>query len=159
MYGFHYERGYPFMSEWENIGKLRMRFLGRAWLAWLLTACILLLFFSFLVSRTSASEQTLAYLSSALCFLAACAAGRQAAREQKSGVLICGVLCAASLVAVLLLCGFLIDRDSMSSDSVLSLVTLSFAGALFGSVFLSGRTRQRPRHKAFSERGNRKQKR
>lgn len=147
------------MSEWESIGKLRLHFLGRAWLAWLLTVCILLLVFSFLVSRTSASEQTLAYLSSALCFLAACAAGRQAARGLKCGTLLCGALCAASLVAVLLLCGFLIDRDKMSSDSVLSLVTLSFAGALFGSVFLSGRIRQRPRRKAFSGYGSRKQRR
>ena len=83
MYGFHYKRGVSIMSETENPGKLRLGFLKNAFLAWSITIAVLLPLLSFLLVHFSATERTMGYVSSALSFLAAAAAGARAARGQK----------------------------------------------------------------------------
>ena len=144
------------MSELDNFGKLRPGVLKDTWLAWLVTAAALLPLFSFFLDRFSATERTLGFVSSALIFFTACAAGKRAAGGLMRSPLLCGVLCAASLVLPLLLCGFLIDRSSFSSDSILSLVSMSFAGALFGSVILGGHGKPMRRHTRLDPRGRKR---
>ena len=134
------------MSELDNPGKLGLLFLKRVWLAWLITCVVLLAVFSFVLSRKEVPERALGWLSSVLSFLAACSAGRQVAR-MKLNPFVGGLLCALTLVGPLLLCGLLIDQKSLSSDSVLSLVSLSFSGALVGSVFL-GKNENKRKHKS-----------
>ena len=146
------------MSEWENPGKNWLRAWGRAWLIWLLTSVALLAFFSLIISRTAAPERAMAYFSSALCFLAACAAGQQVAKEQTAAPLFCGAICTVFLVLPLLLCGVLIDRKSMSSDSIMSLISFSLAGALFGSILLGGHHKKRKRgHVSFGQHAGKRQ--
>lgn len=145
------------MPAWENLAVFRPRALGKIWLAWLATAAFLLLLFSFALSRTATSEKALGYAGSVLSFAAACAAGVQSAKGRKGPPLVCGLLCAVSLVLPLLLCGVLIDRSSLSADSVMSLVSFSLAGALFGSVFLSGRAKKkRRRHAGLDPKGSKR---
>ena len=142
------------MSEREKAGMLRLRFMGKAWLAWLTTAAVLLPVCSLIICRTAATERMMTHLGSALVFLAACAAGMQAAKQMKSASLACGLLCACFLILPLLLCGFLIDSKSFSPQAALSVASLSFAGALFGSVVLSGRSPNgRRRHATVRMRG------
>ena len=126
------------MSEWEKQGSPWLRFLGKVWLSWIMSAAVLLPISSLIISRTPCSERAMAVICSVLSFLTACSAGRRGARDQKLNRLVCGFLCAAFIILPLLLCGLLIDRRALSPDSVLSLVSLSFAGSLFGSVFLGG---------------------
>ena len=145
------------MSELANPIRTGLLFWKRVWLAWLATVVVLLVLFIFVLSRTMASERMLAWLSSALSFLAACSAGRQAGKI-KLNPFLGGLLCAANLIGPLLLCGLLIDQKSLSSDSVLSLVSLSFSGALVGSVFLGKSVKKRRNQKPFLQqnRGRRK---
>ena len=138
------------MSELANPVKMGLFFWKRVWLAWLATAVVFLVLFSFVLSRTMASERMLAWLSSALSFLAACSAGRQAGKI-KLNPFLGGLLCAAILVGPLLLCGLLIDQKGLSSDSILSLVSLSFSGALVGSVFLGNSVKKRKNQKTFPQ--------
>ncbi len=145
------------MSEKENGDNLRFRVWGRVWLAWLVTALALLSLFSLFISRTATSEQTMAYISSAISFFAACAAGRRAVNGKRNPLL-CGLACSFLLLLPLLLCGFLVDHDRLSSDAVMSVVSLSTAGALFGSVFLGNGTQKRPgRHAGFRRKGRRRE--
>ena len=126
------------MSERESTRQLNLRYVGKIWLAWLAAAALLLLLSSFILSRTATSERTLACFSSAISFLAACAAGARVGKACKETPFLGGLLCAVFLIVPLLLCGFLVDHGRMNADSVLSLASLSLAGALVGSVFLSG---------------------
>ena len=145
------------MSEWEKQGRPWLSFLGRAWLGWLTAAAVLLPLGSLIISRTPCSERGMAVTGSALSFMTACAAGMRSAREQKLNAFVCGLLCAGFLVLPLLLCGALIDRDAVSSDAVLSLVSMSTAGAVAGSVLLGGqRKRPRRRHTAPRPQGRKK---
>ena len=147
------------MSEREKPGILNLHFIGKAWLVWLATAAVLLPVCSLLICRTSASERTMAHLGSALVFVAACAAGMQAMKQAKGAPLIGGLLCACFLVLPLLLCGFLIDSDGLSTRSALSVASLSFAGALFGSVILCGHSSKGHRRHAAVRPQERKGKR
>ena len=126
-------------------------------IACILTAAVLLPLFSLFLVHSSATERMMGYVSSALSFLTAAAAGARAARTQKTAPLLCGILCAAFLTLLLLLCGLLLDRKSISSDSVLSLASMSFAGALFGSVVFGGRMRKTGRrHARFHPHGDKR---
>ncbi len=142
------------MSERGRQGGL-LRGLGEIWLSWLITAIILLFLFSFIISKTAFSQHAMGYAASALSFGAACAAGAKASKGQTAAPLVSGLLCAAGLLIPLLLCGLLIDYTKLSSDSVLSLVSLSFAGAVFGSVFFGGHLRRKSsKRSSFSRKKN-----
>lgn len=139
------------MMDKENAGYLSLRFCTRVWFAWLLTAMVLLALFSLFISQTATSEQTMAYISSAISFFSACGAGRYAAKKKKGSSLLRGLVCAVMIVFPLMLCGLLIDREKLSSDAVLSVVSLSVAGSLFGSVFLGFQRKERSRRHSVSK--------
>ena len=140
------------MLDKENTGVLSLRVWGNVWLAWFLTALLLLSLFSLFISQTATSEQTMAYISSAISFFAACAAGRSAEIESRRPPLLIGLVCSLMITLPLLLCGFLFARERLSSDAVLSVVSLSVAGALFGSVFLGFQTKKRPHRHSSTRR-------
>ena len=126
------------MSGKENSAQSFALTLGRGLSTWLLTALILLLLFSFVISLTATSSRSMAYGSAALSFLAAAAAGLKLRLRHTGARLLAGLLCSAIVVAVSLLLGLLLDRDGLRSDSVLSVVSFTLAGMLFGSFVAQG---------------------
>ena len=147
------------MSERENPVNLHPQIVFKTFLVWLVSAGLLMLLFGFLLSRTAATERTLAYFSAALVFLSACTAGIYAARQNKIPPFVCGLVSALEILVVLLLLGFLISRKDMEKDSILSLVSFTLAGSLFGSVCLSGQTGRRRSKRTFHPMGTEKRKR
>ena len=115
--------------------------LGRGLSTWLITALILLLLFSFVISLTATSSRSMAYGSAALSFLAAAAAGSKLRLRQTGARLLADLLVAAIVVAVSLLIGLLLGRNGLSSDSILSVVSFTLAGVVFGSFFAGGGSR------------------
>lgn len=120
-------------------GRLDLRFLPKALLGWLVSAAFLLLLAAGIISKSKISSSSLGYVSSALSFLTALTAGTIAGRERKGGSLYAGFLTAAVLVVCLLTAGFLAKGQNMEPSGILSVVSFSFAGCLFGCVFFSGR--------------------
>ena len=68
--------------------------------------------------------------------LAAVGAGIAAAKKRRTGAVYTALLSAAVLVTALLTVGFLIAGEKLDPSAVLSLVSFSFAGCLFGAVVL-----------------------
>ena len=143
------------MSAKAMMEKLSLRALLRALAAWAAAALVLTLCAALLVWRTEIGSGALGYLSSALSFLAACAAGLVSARRQGRGLLP-ALVTATALVLVLLTLGFLIRGEGAEPSALLSLVSFSYAGCLLGSMLAgSGKTggKKRP---AGSGRGKRR---
>ncbi len=111
-------------------------FLLRAAAAWLLCALILLPAAALVLNASGATERALSMTSSAISFLAAVGAGIAAAKKRRTGVVYTALLSAAVLVTALLTVGFLIAGEKLDPSAVLSLVSFSFAGCLFGAVVL-----------------------
>lgn len=118
---------------------MELRFLPKALLGWLVSAVILLLIAAGIVSKSKISSASIGYVSSALSFLTALTAGIVAGRTRRGGALYAGLLTAAALVICLLTAGFLAKGQDMEPSGILSVVSFTFAGCLFGSVFFSGR--------------------
>jgi len=106
-------------------------------LTWLLAALTLLLLVSLAFIRFPASARLLAWAEAAVCFLAAAAAGRVAGQGSEKRLLR-GLAVGLALCLVLPGLGFLIDADRLNRDALLSTVSFSLSGALFGAVVLSG---------------------
>ena len=111
-------------------------FLLRVAAAWLLCALILLPAAAFVLNASGATERALSMTSSAISFLAAVGAGIAAAKKRRTGAVYTALLSAAVLVTALLTVGFLIAGEKLDPSAVLSLVSFSFAGCLFGAVVL-----------------------
>ena len=120
---------------------LDLRFLPRAYCAWLICASALLLSAAVLYASGAASLSTLGYCSSLISFLSALGAGIAAARGCRDKRLLLGVLTALCLIAPLLLTGFLI-KGSLEGSAVLSVCCFTLAGCLLGSVLPVKRKRQ-----------------
>lgn len=123
------------------------RFLLKAAVAWAVAALVLLLAASLLVSKSGMGEGSVGYVSSAISFLSALAAGAAAAQGRHGGFA-AGLMAAAALTLVLLTVGFIIEGPAIEASGILSVVTFSFSGALAGSVFLSGRGRTKKKRSA-----------
>ena len=140
------------MSEHDSLRRFPLRAFLKGYAAWAWSALVLLLLFSFILSRTAASEQVLAYSCSALAFLAACTAGAFAAREAGKASIFLGLCWSILTVALLLLLGFLIDRSRMDRGAVLSMSAFTFAGAMFGCVFLGRKETRKYKHASSHQR-------
>lgn len=130
------------MSGIDRQETIRPQMFLRVLLTWLVTAVVLLLLFSLIVSRFATSSRVMAYFSSALSFLTAAAAGAVAGKGRSQGRVLVGLLTGALLTALLCISGLLIRRGMLPSDGMISLVSFTMAGALFGSVFLTPRERK-----------------
>lgn len=117
---------------------LDIRFLPDALIMWFFSALIFLPLAAMTAEITKCGEAGLAYLSSALSFLTALAAGAKAIRIRGKNALVTAGVSALSIIIVALTLGFLIAGDKLQADGILSLVTFTFSGALVGSVFFSG---------------------
>ena len=115
---------------------------------WLLCAVVLLCAGTLTANAAGLGEQALGYLSSAISFVCAVAAGIAAARRRRAPRLITALVTGTALVILLLTSGFLIKGSEMDPSSLLSVVSFSYAGVLLG-VFLSPGPGRRGTRSAF----------
>ena len=119
-------------------------FLLSAAAAWGISAAALVLVGALLLRLLHAGEETLAYVSAAVSFLSAFAAGHAAASKKGGGRLAAGLISGAALCILLLTVGFLISGSSLDASAVLSVASFTAAGALSGALLVrSGKRRQR----------------
>ncbi len=107
-----------------------------AFTAWFFSACVLLAAATLAANLTGMGEQGMGILSSGLSFLCASAAGWTAARKQRTTTLLTALVTASLLVILLLTVGFLIRGNHLNPSSILSLVSFTYAGVLFGALIL-----------------------
>jgi len=129
--------GGVFISTIKQSDKPELMFLVKAAKAWCLTALPLLFLSAFIVSVYSVGSDKLAYISSAISFIAAAFAGRCSAAKRKGGTLVSGLVSSCFIVVLLLSIGFAVDSQCISVSGVISVVSFTFSGCLFGSVILS----------------------
>ncbi len=125
------------MSETKSVRGIEIKFLLRGFIVWAVTALILLLVASAILSKCSVSSTAIGYISSALSFLSAFFAGMFALKGNKSGLLVKGLILSAALTVFLITIGFIVKGDSMKSSGILSVVSFTFSGGLFGCVMSS----------------------
>ena len=129
----------------NRVPALDLRLLLRSILVWLTTAFLLLLLSSMILARIGAGSAVLGYLSSAISFLAAIAAGIALGRGRREGLLLRALLFALLLVVLLLTAGYLIGEKEICPSAVLSVVSFTFAGAAAGAMLSSARRPARQR--------------
>ncbi len=117
----------------------------RAAAAWCICAAALLLPAAAVLSLRMTTAQTLAYVSAAISFLAAFAAGVTVGKGRKSGVLLSAILTALILIALLLSVGYLIRSSAPEPSGVLSVASFTMAGCITGALLFSssGKTHNR----------------
>lgn len=109
-------------------------FVLSALLVWFITGAITAIISTLIISRLNMGEGSLGYISSALSFIAAAAAGFAAMRKRKKAAIITGLLCALAIIITALTLGLSISGGEPSPGAVLSVVSFTLCGALFGSV-------------------------
>ena len=107
-------------------------FLLSACLGWVIGAAVLLLCAALIANAVGFGERGLGYLSSAISFFAAVAAGVSGARKQSVARLPVALITATVLVIALLTIGFLIRGEEMDSSAILSIVSFTYAGVIAG---------------------------
>ena len=130
-------RGCFFLSVRSAIEKGSVRLLLRAALAWAIAALPLCLLAAAAVRGAGIGSAQLGYLSSALSFAAAAAAGAAGCDPKRR--LRAGLLTGVFLSLLLLTAGFLIAGERLDSSGVLSVCCFSLAGCVFGSVLFGAR--------------------
>ena len=116
-------------DQWRlpNVG-----FLLNALIGWLVGAVLLLIVTALIANTAGVGELGLGYMSSAISFFAAGAAGISAARRQYAARLPAAMIAATALVIALLTIGFLICGEGMNSSAILSIVSFTYAGVITG---------------------------
>lgn len=125
------------MPKSNALQKMDMRFLLSGCLAWGISAAVLLPIASFICLKAGVSEGAMGYISSALSFVIAAVAG--AAASRKSGGILAGALTAVVVIILLLTVGFIVKGADLSSGGVLSVVSFTLTGCVFGAFFFSGK--------------------
>ena len=146
------------MSGKETVARISPKPLLTVVFAWLLTAFVLLLVFSLAISRLATSSRSMGYCASALSFLSACAAGAAAARERKLPPVLAGLLTGLVIALLLLGVGAALHHGHLPSDGLISLLSFTVSGALFGSVFLGPWQKKGRGKRSFSFAQSRKKK-
>ena len=118
-------------------------FVIKAVMYWLLTVIPALLLASLVLSLTNADGAKFAYASAAVSFIAAAAAGAEAARKRGKGPLATGLLIGVVITTLLLMTGFIIAGSELAPDGILSVAAFTVSGAAAGSVLLRNVGRKR----------------
>ena len=99
---------------------------------WFAALLLLTAAFAVIVGRTDIREQTVVYISSAVTFISAAAAG--AVLRGRKEKMVCCLILSIFLIILALSLGFLLDSSRLESGGVLSVVSFSLCGALCGYV-------------------------
>lgn len=129
------------MSE-KKVDAADVSFVIRAVIYWILTALPTLLLASLLLALTKADGTMFAYASASVSFIAAAAAGTEAARTRRKKALATGILTGVVITTALLMTGFVITGNELAPDGVLSVSAFSIAGATAGSLLQKNVTRR-----------------
>ena len=116
------------------------RCLLRAAAVWIIGALLLTVLATFIANAAGLGEGSLGYISSAVSFLAAAAAGFASVYENQTGRLVSALITATVLVILLLTTGFLIKGGELDPSSIMSLVSFTYAGTLLGAVIKPAKT-------------------
>lgn len=111
-------------------------FLFSALIIWILCASVSILIASIILNEAGLGEKSIGYISSAISFVSAAAAGWAAAKKRKKGSLYTAGITGAVLVTALLTIGFLVNGTEIEPSAVMSVVSFTFAGCMVGSVLL-----------------------
>ncbi len=125
------------MSDSNSVRGLDLKFLFRGIVVWSISALVLLLILSAVVSKCSISSSSIGYISSALSFATAFLAGTLALKGNNNGLLVKGFILSAALTILLLTVGFIIKGDCMKPSGILSVVSFTLSGCLLGCVMSS----------------------
>lgn len=120
-----------------------LRALLRAVLLWLITALCLLSMSALVLSKAEAGSASLGYVSSAISFISAATAGFSISRGAGDKQFLQGLIAAVVFVTLLLTIGFLVRGKNMDPSGILSVVTFTVTGVLFGSVITRNGRRTR----------------
>ena len=131
-----YLRGGVFLRQYLKKEYYDSSFLISAVVAWLITAFILLIICTVLLSELGCSEQSLGYTSSIISFLSALAAGITASKKRKSGTIYTALLTASVLIIALLTLGFMIDGSALQPSAIMSIISFTFSGCLVGIILV-----------------------
>ena len=131
------------MSQQKLSRGLELIFILYALKSWIIVSVLLLILSALILSAYPLNSSSIGYVSSAINFAGATFAGITAARCKHKSQLFMGLVSSVALVIILLTIGFLVDSASISSDSIISVVSFTFAGCLMGSVVLSGLSENR----------------
>ena len=118
------------------------RLILSALLVWAVSALTLLCVTAFALTKLSAGEGAMGYISSALSFLTAVCAGASVGRNSGTGVIYPALLTAAVLTTALLTVGFIVEGSAIEAAGVLSVVSFTFTGCAFGAVLFGGKKRK-----------------
>lgn len=120
----------------HTINKLvNVRALLRALLMWFVAAVALLAVSATVLNNVASGSRTLAYVASGISLTASMAATIYAVKNSEKGRMLTAIICAGFISVVLLLLGFVISRQGLSPDGVLSVVMFTFSGSLLGGFF------------------------
>lgn len=123
-------------------------FLLSAAAAWIASAIVLLILAALTANAIGLGEQGIGYLSSALSFITAAAAGYFAAHRHGSAGFVTALTTATALVISLLTVGFLVKGEEMSPSAILSIVSFTYAGVLLG-VFIHPKKKNSGRKRPY----------
>ena len=122
------------MSAKTMIEKGSLHMILRVLGAWLFSAAVLTILASFILWRAGLSDHAYGYISSAISFLSAVVAGGTAIKGREQTGALSALIAACALTILLLTVGFLVSKENLSSDGIMSLVSFTFAGILLGYV-------------------------
>ena len=128
----------------QNIktGAGEARLILSALLVWAVSALTLLCVTAFALTKLSAGEGAMGYISSALSYLTAVCAGASVGRNSGTGMIYPALLTAAVLTTALLTVGFIVEGSAIEAAGVLSVVSFTFTGCAFGAVLFGGKKRK-----------------
>ena len=121
------------------------RCLLRAAVGWVVCSLVLLTLTTFIANTAGMGEGSLGYISSAISFLAAAAAGFVSVHGKQTGRFGTAMITATALVILLLSTGFLIKGEDMDPSSIISLVSFTYAGVLLGTVIKPAKSSSKQR--------------
>lgn len=119
------------------------RLILSALLAWTVSALTLLCVAAFVLTKISAGEGAMGYISSALSFMTAVCAGAVVGRGSFGSVIYPALLTAAVLTTALLTIGFIVEGAAIEAAGVLSVVSFTFTGCAFGATLFGGNKKRK----------------
>ncbi len=137
----------------EQEGSVRLLLCAAA--AWFAAALLLLTAASLILALTGLGSSVLGWISSAISFFSAFAAGAALRRKGRRAGFLQALLTAVLLIVILLSLGYLVSDRTPDPSGVLSVVSFTFAGIAASSLLFPSRQRARGKRRSGSVRVHR----
>lgn len=126
-----------------------LSFMPRVGVAWLLTALLLLLISTAIITLADLKASCFAAFGAAAGFLAAAAAGFNAKRNSDRPVWLAAGISAIALTIFLLTIGFLISDNKMQAEGILTVVITTGVGCFVGAILASHTKKLQKKNRIF----------